>query len=40
MKITILGAGSWGVAIAKLLTCNQHDVTIWSFAPEEVAMLT
>ena len=40
MKITILGAGSWGVAIAKLLTCNQHDVTIWSIDPEEVAMLT
>lgn len=40
MKITILGAGSWGVAIAKLLTCNQHEVTIWSIDPEEVAMLT
>ena len=40
MKITILGAGSWGVAIAKLLTCNQHDVTISSIDPEEVAMLT
>ncbi len=40
MKITILGAGSWGVALAKLLSCNQHDVTIWSIDPEEVAMLT
>ena len=40
MRITILGAGSWGVALAKLLSCNQHDVTIWSIDPEEVAMLT
>lgn len=40
MKITILGAGSWGVALAKLLSCNQHEVTMWSIDPEEVAMLT
>ncbi len=40
MKIAILGAGSWGVALAKLLSCNQHEVTIWSIDPEEVAMLT
>jgi len=40
MNITILGAGSWGVAIAKLLSGNQHAVTIWSIDPEEVAMLT
>ena len=40
MKITILGAGSWGVALAKLLTCNRHEITMWSIDPEEVAMLT
>ena len=40
MKIAILGAGSWGVALAKLLTCNQHEVVLWSIDPEEVAMLT
>ena len=40
MKITILGAGSWGVALAKLLSCNQHEITMWSIDPEEVAMLT
>ena len=39
MKITILGAGSWGVAIAKLLSGNQHSVTIWSIDPEEISML-
>ena len=40
MKIAILGAGSWGVALAKLLSCNQHEITMWSIDPEEVAMLT
>ena len=40
MKITILGAGSWGVAIAKLLAGNQHEVTMWSIDPQEIAMLT
>ncbi|MBO6163133.1 MAG: NAD(P)H-dependent glycerol-3-phosphate dehydrogenase [Eubacterium sp.] len=40
MKVTILGAGSWGVAIAKLLTENHHEVTVWSVDPAEVAMLT
>ena len=39
MKVTILGAGSWGIALAKLLTCNQHEVTVWSVDPEEIAML-
>lgn len=41
MKICILGAGSWGIALAKLLTCkkDEHDVTVWSIDSEEVAML-
>lgn len=39
MKICILGAGSWGTALAKLLTCGKHEVTIWSIDPAEVAML-
>ena len=39
MKICILGAGSWGIAIAKLLTCNDHEVTVWSIDPEEINML-
>ena len=29
MKITVLGAGAWGTALARLLQQNQHDVTLW-----------
>ncbi|MDR2395614.1 MAG: NAD(P)-dependent glycerol-3-phosphate dehydrogenase [Endomicrobium sp.] len=29
MKITVLGAGSWGATLAMLLSDNGHDVTIW-----------
>ena len=30
MSIAVLGAGSWGTAIALLLCKNGHDVTLWS----------
>ena len=39
MKIGILGAGSWGIALAKLLYGNGHAVTVWSIDPEEIQML-
>lgn len=29
MKITVIGAGAWGTALANLLCDNQHDVTLW-----------
>ena len=29
MKITILGAGAWGTALAQLLHQSKHDVTLW-----------
>ncbi len=34
MKIGVVGAGGWGTALAKLLTENGHDVTIWSHEKE------
>lgn len=38
-KVGILGAGSWGTALAVLLHDNGHDVTIWSIDESEVKML-
>jgi glycerol-3-phosphate dehydrogenase (NAD(P)+) len=31
MKITVLGAGSWGATLAALLFENRHNVTLWEF---------
>ena len=36
MKIGILGAGTWGIALAALLTSNNHEVTVWSALPDEI----
>ena len=38
-KISIIGAGSWGTALAVLLHNNGNEVTNWSVIPEEVTML-
>ena len=38
-RIGILGAGSWGTALAILLHDNGHDVTVWSIHEEEVEAL-
>ena len=38
-KVSILGAGSWGSALAILLGNNGHEVTLWSILDEEVKML-
>ena len=39
MKITVLGSGAWGTALALLLLENGHDVTLWSYLEEESAVL-
>ena len=38
-NIGIIGAGSWGTALAVLLHNNGHKVTIWSIMEPEVKML-
>lgn len=38
-KISVIGAGSWGIALAVLLHKNGHDVTVWSILESEIQML-
>lgn len=37
--ISIIGAGSWGIALAVLLHKNGHHVTVWSVIETEIRML-
>lgn len=34
-KVGVLGAGTWGIAVARIL-CKHHDVTVWSALPDEI----
>ena len=36
MKIGVLGAGGWALAIAILLNNNGHEVTVWSKVEAEI----
>ena len=38
--IGILGAGTWGTALARMLCNSGHDVTVWSAIAEEVRLLS
>ncbi len=38
-NIGILGAGSWGTALAKNLLCGGHAVTLYSALPAEIAQI-
>lgn len=40
MKITVLGSGGWGTAVAMLLSANGQDVTLWSHDPAKADMLS
>ncbi|MBI4549393.1 MAG: NAD(P)H-dependent glycerol-3-phosphate dehydrogenase [Candidatus Omnitrophica bacterium] len=39
MKISVLGDGGWGTALALLLTGKGHDVTLWGAFPEYTKVL-
>ncbi len=38
-NVSVIGAGSWGTALAKVLDTNGHRVTIWSALQDEIEML-
>lgn len=38
-KISVIGAGSWGTALAWLLANNGHRVTLWSYREEQALNL-
>ncbi|MBO6016055.1 MAG: NAD(P)-binding domain-containing protein, partial [Lachnospiraceae bacterium] len=37
--ISVIGAGSWGIALALLLHKNGHKVNVWSILEDEIKML-
>ena len=39
MKITVLGSGAWGTALALVLLENGNDVTLWSYNEKQAAVL-
>lgn len=39
MKITVLGAGAWGTALARMLAARNHAVTLWDYFPETVTAI-
>ena len=38
-NISVIGAGSWGIALAMLLHNNGHKITVWSILQDEIEML-
>ncbi|MBI3191941.1 MAG: NAD(P)-binding domain-containing protein, partial [Pedosphaera parvula] len=36
MKITVLGAGAWGTALARLLHEGGHAITLWGYFPDQL----
>lgn len=35
-KVSVIGSGTWGTALAVVLSDNGHDVTVWSKIPAEI----
>lgn len=40
MRIGVLGAGTWGVALARMLSVAGHEVMIWSALEQEIDQLS
>lgn len=38
-EYAVIGAGSWGTALARVLAKNNNQVTVWSIMEDEIAML-
>ena len=36
MKVSVIGAGSWGTALSQVLANNGHNVGLWARKPEVV----
>ena len=39
MKVAVIGAGSWGSALARLVAVNGNDVCLWSIDAKEIEIL-
>lgn len=39
-RIAVLGSGCWGTTLSLLLHRNGHDVTLWSWSPDEASRIT
>ena len=39
MKISVIGSGGWGTALALLLLENGNQMTLWSYTEEESRVL-
>jgi len=39
MKVSVIGAGGWGTALALVLNGNGHKVTLWEYFPEYAKVL-
>jgi len=40
MNVTVLGAGAWGTALAKIASDNGHEVTLWGRDPALLASIS
>lgn len=39
MKVTVLGAGSWGTTLALVLLSNGHDVNLWTYRADQAELM-